>query len=95
MELDKNKFSLAAACAMSIIYAICAVFVMLFPDFALQLLGWLTHLVNVDKFAGDMAITFGGFIVGLIQIFVYTYITMRIFALLHNKFKKPSTRETK
>lgn len=95
MELDKNKFSLAASGAMGLVYIVCAIFVALWPDFALQLLGWLVHLVNVDKFAGDAVITFGGFIIGLVQIFIYTYVTMWIFASLHNKFMKSSPSGTK
>ena len=86
MELDKNKFSLAAAGTMGIVYVVCAVFVWLAPDFALQLFGWLVHLVNVDKFAGDVAITATGLIIGLVQILVYAYIGAWIFAWLHNKF---------
>jgi len=86
MELDKNKFSLAAAGTMGIVYVVCAVFIKLAPDFALQLFGWLVHLVNVDKFAGDVAITAVGLIIGLVQILVYAYIGAWIFAWLHNKF---------
>ncbi|KKU16857.1 MAG: hypothetical protein UY26_C0002G0061 [Candidatus Jorgensenbacteria bacterium GW2011_GWA1_48_13] len=86
MELNKQKFSLAAAGTMGIVYVVCAVFVALWPDFALRLFGWLVHLVNVDKFVGDVAITFGGFVVGLLQAAVYTYIGAWIFASLHNKF---------
>ena len=88
MELDKNKFSMAAAGTMGIVYVVCAVFVALWPDFALQLFGWLVHLVNVDKFAGDVAITAGGLIIGLVQVLVYTYIGTYVFAWLHNRFMK-------
>jgi len=95
MELDKNKFSLSAAGAMGLVYIVCAIFVALAPDFALKLFGWLVHLVNVDKFTGDVAITFGGFLIGLIQILIYTYLTFWIFAWLHNKFRKPVSTESK
>ncbi len=88
MELDKNKFSMAAAGTMGIVYVVCAVFVALWPDFALQLFGWLVHLVNVDKFAGDVRMTALGFVAGLIQVLVYTYVGAWIFAWLHNRFMK-------
>ncbi len=71
---------------MGLIYAVCAVFVALWPDFALRLLGWLVHLVNVDKFAGDVAITLGGFLAGLAQVVIYTYVGGWLIARLHNKF---------
>ncbi len=86
MELQKNKFALAAAVAMGIAYVVCALFVSLWPDFSLKLFGWLIHLVNVDKFAGDVAVTIGGFIAGLAQIFAYTYAVGYLFASLHNRF---------
>ena len=88
MKLDTQKFSLAASAAMGIIYVICAAFVALWPDFSLRLFGWLIHLVNVDKFAGDVGITFGGFGAGLIQTVIYTYLVAWLFAWLHNKFVK-------
>mgnify|MGYP001589929270 CR=1 FL=1 len=88
MKLDIKKFSLAAAVTMGAIYIICLVFVLLFPSVALQLLGWLVHLVNVDKFAGDVQITFLGFVLGLVQVLVYTYLAALLGAWLHNKFMK-------
>jgi len=84
--INKNGFALAAGGVMGAVYVLCALFVALWPDFALQLFGWLVHLVNVEKFAGDVAITFGGFIVGLIQAVVYTYVGAWVVAWLHNKF---------
>ena len=87
-KLDTNKFSLAATLTMGVIYVVCLVFVLIWPDFALQLLGWLVHLVNVEKFAGDVAITLGGFLAGLMQVVIYTYIGAWLVAWLHNKFCK-------
>lgn len=88
MELNKNKFASAAALAMGAIYVICGVFVLLWPEFALQLFGWLVHLVNVDKFAGGVNVTAVGFAIGLLQVIIYTYIAAYLFAWLHNKFVK-------
>ena len=87
-KLNIQKFSLAAAVTMGVIYIVCAAFVSLWPEFSLQLFGWLVHLINVDKFAGDVKITVLGFIVGLVQAVVYTYIGALLFSWLHNKFLK-------
>ena len=87
-QMSKNGFALAAGGVMGAIYIVCAVFVALWPALALQLLGWLVHLVNVEKFAGDMAITLGGFLAGLMQVVIYTYIGAWLVAWLHNKFCK-------
>ena len=87
-KINAGGFAKAAAGIMGLVYAICAIFVALWPDFALQLLGWLTHLVNVDKFAGTRAITMGGFLAGLAQMIIYSYIVAWLIAWLHNKFCK-------
>lgn len=85
-QINKNGFALAAGGVMGVIYVVCAVFVTLWPDFALQLFGWLVHLVNVEKFAGDVVITLGGFLAGLAQAVIYTYTGVWLIAWLHNKF---------
>lgn len=85
-KISKNGFALAASGVLGAIYIVCAVFVLFWPEFSLQLFGWLVHLVNVDKFAGDVAVTFGGFLGGLVQIVIYTYIGAWLVAWLHNKF---------
>lgn len=85
-QINKNGFALAAGGVMGVIYIVCAIFVALWHDFALQLFGWLVHLVNVEKFAGDVAITLGGFLAGLAQAVIYTYIGAWLIAWLHNKF---------
>ncbi len=85
MHLNAQKFSLAAAGTMGILYVLCALVVTLWPAQSLQLLGWLVHLVNVEKFAGDVAITFGGFFAGLIQAMLYTYLGSWLFVWLHNR----------
>lgn len=82
MELDKKGFSLAAAGTFGIVYVICSAFVAIAPEAARQLLGWLAHLVNV----GDVKITFGGFLAGLLQVLIYTYIIAWVFAWLHNRY---------
>lgn len=87
-QINKNGFALASGGVFGGIYIVCVIFVALWPDFALQLFGWLVHLVNVDKFAGDVAITFGGFIAGLAQVIIYTYVGAWFIAWLHNRFVK-------
>jgi len=85
-QINKNGFALAAGGVMGGLYILCAAFVALWPNFALQLFGWLVHLGNVGKVAGDVAITFGGFVAGLLQAVIYTYIGAWLIAWLHNKF---------
>ena len=88
MELDKNRFARAAAGTVAIAYAVCAVVVWLWPDLALQLLGLVAHLVNVEKFAGDVAITPAGVLAGFVQVVLYSYLVAWIFAWLYNRSAK-------
>lgn len=86
MKLNQKAVALTAAIVSGLWALICTVFIALWPAFALQLFGWLVHLVNVEKFAGDVAITFGGFVAGLLQAVIYAYIGAWLIAWLHNKF---------
>ena len=86
MELNANKFSLAAVITVGITYVICAIFTMLLPEVALKFLGWMLHLVNVEKFAGGVEVTPATFVLGLLPILFYTYFGTFLFAWLYNRF---------
>lgn len=86
MGLNAQKFSLAATMTMGVAYIICGTFTALFPDVALRFLGWMVHLVNVEKFAGGVEVTFGSLIFGLLPILFYTYLAAYLFAWLYNRF---------
>jgi len=88
MKLDIQKFSIAAGITMGAVYVVCAAFVALWPSLSVQLFAWLMHLVNVERFAGEVQITAIGFIFGFLQAVIYTYMGALVFAWLHNKFLK-------
>lgn len=81
MELNKNKFALAAAIVAGAWSAVCAVLVAVAPDFTMKLFSWIVHLVNLE-----VGITFQGAVYGIIEVFVLTYVTAYVFAWLHNRF---------
>ncbi len=83
MQLDKNKFSLAAAATMSIWYVICALFVSLAPDVAAGLFSWMVHMINVEA-----GVFFPEVIYGFIEAVVLAYATTYVFASLYNRFVK-------
>lgn len=89
MELKKHPFSLAVSVTFGIMYLLCAGFTALWPDLAMNLLGWVAHIVNVDKFAGGVEITFVGVAIGLLEIVVYGYVAAYLFASLYNRFATP------
>lgn len=89
MELQKQPFSLAVSVTFGIMYILCAGFTALWPDLAMQLLGWVAHIVNVDKFAGGVEITLTGVAIGLLEIVIYGYVAAYLFASLYNRFSAP------
>lgn len=84
-QLNKGGFALAATAILSIVYIICALFAAFWPGAAVKVLGWMLHLVVLET---NVAITIGGFFVGLVQIAVYSFICAWLFAWLHNKFSR-------
>jgi hypothetical protein len=85
MRLDAKKFAWAAAVTMTIVYAVCAAFTALFPELAVKFLGWMLHLVNVEKFVSDVKMTFGSVILGWLPLVLYTYFSSLFFAWLYNR----------
>ena len=83
MELDKNKFALAAAATLGVWYVICAALVAIVPDLALKLFSWMAHLINLEA-----DVSFPEVIYGFIEVVVLAYITAYVFAWLHNRFMK-------
>ncbi len=80
MELNKNKFALAASFTMGAWYLVCALLVALAPDLAMTLFSWMVHLVNLQ--AADL--TWTAFFAGLVEILVLSYLTGWVFAAAHN-----------
>lgn len=78
--LNKQKFSLLIAEITGLVYAICAIFVGFFPEFAADLMGWLTHVSPVERM-----VTLSGAIFGVIQTVIYSYVVAWLFAWIFNK----------
>ena len=84
MELDKNKFALAAGAVMGVWYAVCATLVALVPSLAMKLFSWMVHLVNLE--AGVVGLPEA--IYGFIEVIILAYATAYVFAWLHNRFMR-------
>lgn len=89
MEIKKHPFALAVSVTFGIMYVLCAGFTAASPELALKLLGWVAHIVSVDKFAGGVEVTFGGVAMGLLEIVVYGYVAAYLFASLYHRFSAP------
>lgn len=87
MQLNKSKFALAAAVVMGAWSAICALIVSVAPELAMQLFSWMVHLVGLEANT-----SFPGMLLGIIEVFVLTYVTAYVFAWLHNRFSETTPR---
>lgn len=86
MKLNQKAFGLSSAILSGVLYVICTIFVVFWPDFSRQILDWLLHQLPA---LSDFSITWGGFIAGLILFVVFAYVTGWIFAWLYNRMLKP------
>ena len=80
MQLNKNKFALAASEVMGVWYILCALLVTIVPSLAMKLFSWMVHLINLQA-----EISFPEAIYGFVEVVVFTYVTTYVFAWLHNR----------
>ena len=88
MKLETKKFAMAAGLTVTVAYAVCATFAAIWPEAAVRFLGWMLHIINIEKVAGDVKITLGSVILGWIPLVLYSYFTALIFAWLYNRSLK-------
>ena len=83
-----HSWALAAAGVAAIFYLGCAAIVALWPAAAGQLLGWVTHVVRVKDFAGNVTVTPLSLIAGLIEVILYAYLGVWLLLWLHAKLSR-------
>lgn len=86
--INNGKFAQNIAGVSGVVYIACALFVALFPGLSLSLMSALTHLNLSVAFGGGMRVAFGGFISGLIQVLLYSYVLAHLFAWALNRSAK-------
>ncbi|OGF24364.1 hypothetical protein A3H09_03400 [Candidatus Falkowbacteria bacterium RIFCSPLOWO2_12_FULL_45_13] len=88
MSLNAQKFSLLTAAGSGALYAVCSLFVALFPTLSTKLMGWLFHLTNPEAVFGSQRVTLTGFGGGVIEVAIYMYVASLIFAWIFNRSVK-------
>ena len=81
---NTNKFGIAVATTVGISYIICAAIVSFFPQWYIQGKAYIFHVANVEKYAGDFAITGQGFFWGTLFVIVASYLLGWLFAYIYN-----------
>ena len=85
-KLNPKRVALSLAIVSSIFYIVCALLVVIAPDFTTKLFGNLFHGIDITQIA-TTNISFGSVLIGLVQIIIYTLIVGWLFALIYNKLK--------
>jgi hypothetical protein len=85
MKLAQGKFSCSAALVASSVYAVCSIFVVMFPKGSEVLMSALTH-VQSPRVIRNVSV--GGFVLGIVQVYIYTFIGAWVLAVLLNRNSK-------
>lgn len=88
MQLNATKLANAAAVTTFILYVVCTLFVAVVPEFSMAILAGGMHLPNAANALGEVSVTFGGFLLGLIPLVIYAYVGVYLVAVLYNRAVK-------
>ena len=88
MQLNATKLANAAAITTLILYVVCTLFVAVAPQFSMTILVGAMHLPSVADALGEVEVTLGGFLLGLIPLVIYTYVGAYLLAILYNRSVK-------
>lgn len=83
---EEKKFPLAAAIFFTILSFVCGALIWLAPNLFIGLVKPITHGMDWDLI-WKPAMTFGGFIIGLIEAFVLSYLLAWIFVKIYQAIK--------
>lgn len=85
MKLNALKLANATALTALILYVVCTIFVTVAPEAAMTIAAGITHIPGLGDTLGAVEVTLGGFLLGLIPLFVYAYIGSYLIATLYNR----------
>lgn len=86
-KLDNKVVGLALATTSVILYIICAVLYWVIPETLVNYANYLFHGIDITLIT-NKSMTFGNTIIGLILIFISSYLIGALFASLYNYFVK-------
>lgn len=80
-----QKFSFLSAAGAGIVYSACALFVALWPNLSLKLMGWLFHLANPEAVFGQTRVALAAYLGALAEVVIYSYVVSLIFVWIFNQ----------
>lgn len=85
-KLNAKRVALTLAIVSAILYIACALLIAIAPDFTMNLFSNLFHGIDISKITST-SVSFGGVLLGLIEIIAYALIAGWLFALIYNKLR--------
>lgn len=83
---DEKKFPLAVGTFFTLLSFVCGLLVWIVPGLFKSMMKPIMHSVNWDA-VWSPSMTFGGFVLGLVEAFVLSYILAWIFAKIYKMLK--------
>ncbi len=85
MKLNALKLANAVAVTTFVLYVVCTLFVAVAPEFSMTILAGAMHIPGIGDSLGEVEVTFGGFLLGLIPMILYSYVGAYLIAVLYNR----------
>lgn len=88
MQLNPTKLANAVTLTALILFVACTIFVAVAPDAAMAIAAGMMHIPGLGDSLGEVEVTLGGFLLGLIPLLVYAYVGAYLVAALYNRSVK-------
>lgn len=86
--MDIKKTPLAVAIFAEAVWIICLLFVLIFPNFSKTVFQSWTHGIDLTTIWNTAPISLGSIILGVISVFVITYVLVWFFIVIYLKIAK-------
>lgn len=83
---DEKKFPLAVGLFSALFSFICGLLIWIVPETFLSILKPIMHATNWDVIWAP-SMTFGGFLFGIVEVFIFSYVLALIFAKIYKSLK--------
>ena len=83
-KINANNVGLALSGVMGVLSVVCALLLVLIPGFTLNFFSNIFHGIDITQIA-KTSVTFGEFLIGLVEVLIGSYLIGWVFAKMYNK----------
>lgn len=84
MSLHAHASGVGSASAIGILYIACVILYAIMPQQLITLVQFMFHGIDIAKISGS-SMTFGGVVIGLIEVLILSYFVGWLYAIAYNK----------